>query len=730
MFDPSNPTKRELFDFGITSSRSRASRVRQHVHCDSCYSRRCRARVEAGVCCAFIPCRLHCGALFHLCKEEDHLLLCPNVRVPCLNVGYGCPLHLPRSLQTAHLLVCPASLVCCSMEWNRWPTNDAFSYPNTELHENLLKEREQDDCLDLALALKDQEHLFHSLKMKKLFPELIQSVEEEEKEEMRKEEERRKERQKQKKAALEKEAAERAAAREAWESFNSYDFQSVNGKENEDEDEDEDTSAEEEYGQEPVLSQEEREALARSRGLNADVLESYNAWEHMFSMEMGGCRETEGAPGAGRGQGPAKGRGRGLGTLTEEETEACTGASSYCKQGSSSSTSNSSCPTGQLKKRFIYEHLEPMKIITVRTFKIPTSFSARQGRIRNPGFYKRKSQAVDTSDLGVAPEEMPVWEEVNATLLCSLEKEQRGHMIAESVCTDGLLHDEGTQTYSFLSAPFWSSTSLADLTAAKPLELHLQLQVESVTSRHHKASSAFTFLCGHTFQRREYGQHYKNVHSDIQMGVNGWFEQRCPLAYLGCTFSQKRMQPSTHEATVSYNEDLGCFSLHPTVPAPQLSKSSESASTTQKKRGGGEKEDRLSSLPYEVLCHMASFLDSLSLSQLALVSKLMRQVCSSLLQERGMVSLHWERTTDPHGRVKWRVKHKVWQFSTLFSPVDTWCFKNVLPMSEHLKVCPYYERESRTDKIHLPPIRKEVHSNTSCKGPTLVSLFQQKRIMM
>jgi len=51
--------------------------------------------------------------------------------------------------------------------------------------------------------------------------------------------------------------------------------------------------------------------------------------------------------------------------------------------------------------------------------------------------------------------------------------------------------------------------SLADLTAKKPLELHLQLQVESVTGRHHKANSAFTFLCGNTFQRREYGKHYK-----------------------------------------------------------------------------------------------------------------------------------------------------------------------------------------------------------------------------
>lgn len=45
---------------------------------------------------------------------------------------------------------------------------------------------------------------------------------------------------------------------------------------------------------------------------------------------------------------------------------------------------------------------------------------------------------------------------------------------------------------------------------------------------------------------------YRNVHSDIQTSLSGWFEQRCPLSYLGCTYSQRRFQPSTHKATVSY----------------------------------------------------------------------------------------------------------------------------------------------------------------------------------
>ncbi|KAF3705701.1 F-box only protein 40 Muscle disease-related protein [Channa argus] len=708
------------------SHRSRAARVRQHVHCDSCYSRRCRARVEASVCCAVTPCRLHCGALFHLCKEEDHLLLCPNVRVPCLNAEYGCPVQLPRSSQAAHLQVCPASVVCCSMEWNRWPVNDAHSHPNTELHENLLREKEQGGSLDLPMALKDQDCLFHSIKMRKLFPELTQSVEEEEKEEERKEEKRRKEKERQKKAALEKEAAGRAAANEVkWQSFNTFRISSPNEKDSEDEDNEVEDEAVANY----ELTQEEREALARAE-VDAELLQNYNAWEHMFSMEMGGCREA----GAGRGEAPTKGKGDNMATRKEEHIADDCKSSNPLTQASRASSSSSGL-TAKPRKKFVYGHLEPMKIITVRTFKVPTSFCAKQGRIRNPGFYKRKSEAVDTRDLGVAAEEMPVWEDVQASLLCSLEKEQRGHLIAESLSTDGLLQDEGTQTFNFLSAPFRRNTSLADLTAGKPLELHLQLQAESVTSRHNKASSAFTFLCGHTFQRREYGKHYKNNHSDIQMGVNGWFEQRCPLAYLGCTYSQQRFQPSTQKSTVSYNEELGCFCLHPTIPVPlsdAVQSSSVDSSTSHWNRGGLAARGKvsLSLLPYEVLCHMASFLDSLSLSQLALVSRLMRQVCSSLLQERGMVTLHWERKTcSDHGAI-WRVKQKVWQFSTLFSPVDTWCFRDMPSMSEHLKECPYYVKEARGGKIHLPCIRDEVRTNTNYKAPTLVSLFQKKRVVM
>lgn len=124
-----------------------------------------------------------------MCKEGEHALLCPNEKVPCLNAAFGCPIIMPRSWQAGHLQVCPASVVCCSMEWIRWPADEAYANthldvhaPTHTLHENLLKEQKAGEQLDLAMALDDQRHLYARMKMKTLYPEMIEKVEGEEEE--------------------------------------------------------------------------------------------------------------------------------------------------------------------------------------------------------------------------------------------------------------------------------------------------------------------------------------------------------------------------------------------------------------------------------------------------------------------------------------------------------------------------------------------------------------------
>uniref|UniRef100_A0A8C6NNQ5 F-box protein 40 n=1 Tax=Nothobranchius furzeri TaxID=105023 RepID=A0A8C6NNQ5_NOTFU len=699
------------------SRRSRASRLQQHLHCDSCFSLRCRSRVEASTSCAVSPCRLLCGAVFHLCKEEDHLLLCPNVRVPCLNAAYGCLVQLPRSSQAAHLQVCPASAVCCSMEWLRWPVDDTNPHSFNSLQDNVMMQREeQGDALDVAMALADQSDLYSRLKMKPLYPELTEEE-------------------------VQDEGMEETAA---------------GGLENRSEGVVENCETETNAA----------ETAAAIKGHGSVInLEKYNLFEMMFNMEKGACAlAQENLENPKQTQKPGDKEKAQSGGSSWKQKDANTASSAAVPPHDTSKTGLAPWQEGVLErlgqeltpqeynmymvhhgrmllafgqieactpreKDFVYGSLEPIPVQTLHSFKVPDSYRYRR-RIHlyeTAGRVQTEPRGVDTSHLDINQDD---WfgDEAAATLLGYAEQAVMGHKISETKGSDGLYVDVGTQTHFFRSAPFAGKTTLADVMENKPLKLLLQFQAESVSTRNNKASCVFTFLCGHTFLRREFATHYRNVHSDIQMCLSGWFEQRCPLAYLGCTYSHRRFHPSTHEATVTYNQQLKCFNLRPKVE-PCLDKSSPGSSadssmaqmkSTSQAEGG---EDSLSSLPYEVLVHMASFLDSLSLFQLALVSRLMRQVCSSLLQERGMVTLRWEKISSSHGS-KWRAK-PVWEFSHLFSSVDSWHMAGLTSISAHLKVCPYYQTSDQSKPVPLPSMSEE--AGRHLKSQSLIKHFPEKR---
>ncbi|CAL8265650.1 unnamed protein product [Merluccius merluccius] len=693
----------------------RTAAQRLHVHCESCYSRRCRARLEASRCCALAPCPLLCGALFHLCKEEEHSLLCPNQRVPCLNAAYGCPLTLTRGARAAHLRSCPASVVCCSMEWLRWPTDNTHPHHLGALQEEVLKkekeERGQGGALDLAMALADQSVLYGRLKMKPLYPELTAGEEEGEEQVEGRNEGRVVE-----PVTVENGNGVVAATHQA----------AVAGLSDE-------SAAGEKATEDADAGQRSRTGITKATS---------NLCDMMFSMERGGCAAAQS-------------------NLRVSKQEAKTGGGAVEGDGSKKVTSGPSQDTSKMglapwqegvmerlgqeltpqefnmylvhhgrmlltfgqihactprEKDFVYGSLEPIPLQSLRSFKVPESYRyKRRVQMTYDATVRLKSEerAVDTSDLDIKEED---WhsDEAETTLLGYAELEVMGHKISETKGMEGHYVDVGTQTHSFRTAPFTRTTTLEEVTAGGPAKLLLQLQAGSVSSRNNKASSAFTFTCGHSFHRSEFPRHFRNVHSDIQTCVSGWFEQRCPLAYLGCTYSQRRFQPSTHKATVTYNRELSCLNLCPGDGRP---------TAPQGGRPGGE--DSLSALPYEVLCHVAGFLDSLSLSQLALVSRLLRDVCSSRLRDRGMVSLRWQKKTYSHGGAKWRAK-PVWEFSHLFSTVDSWHFADIPPISAHLKVCPYYKPSLSHKPVALAGMNVEKQGGTA-ERQTLVNHIMRNR---
>ncbi|XP_042523529.1 F-box only protein 40 [Dipodomys spectabilis] len=671
----------------------------QHRHCEGCINRHCHVPVEPSISCLVISCRLLCGATFHMCKEAEHELLCPLEQVPCLNSEYGCPLSMSRHKLAKHLQVCPASVVCCSMEWNRWPNVDS----ETILHENIMKENPSEECLDTALALQDQKVLFRSLKMVELFPETRDTTEEE---------------------PMNGEAS--------WEELGGAvggtDVRSaphgclsvMNGEMME-------------------LSQEEREMLAKTKeGMD---LVKFGKWENMFSKEhaasaltgSAGMCENKSRNGGGKerssgGNDSADTKDASRGTTAQEDQKQQEFAAAmemtgfapwqdgvlerlktavdpkdynmYLVHNGRMLIHFGQMPACTPKERdFVYGNLEAQEVKTVYTFKVPVSYCGKRARLGDAMLRCRPSEhkAVDTSDLGVTVEDLPKSDLIKTTLQCALERELKGHVISESRSIDGLFMDFATQTYNFEAEQFSSGTVLADLlNTGNPGGLHVELHSECVTRRHNKSSSAFTFTCNKFFRRDEFPLHFKNVHTDIQSCLNGWFQHRCPLAYLGCTFVQNHFRPPGPKAKVIYSQELKTFAIKPEV-APEL----DEGRNNHLSGHGGKSQNSLTSLPLEVLQYIAGFLDSISLSQLSQVSMLMKNICATLLQERGMVLLQWKKKRYSHGGTSWKVHRQIWQFSSLFSKIKSWEFNEVTSMSEHLKACPFNIIEHKTDPIRL-----------------------------
>lgn len=122
-----------------------------HRHCFTCWDlRHCKETLS----CPVLDCPAGCGARYHQCKQEEHALLCALEPVPCLNAEFGCDREMPRRDRASHLPACPASLLVCTQEWNRWPLHCRDRNKTVPFRQrNPRAERGQ---LDYELALRDQ----------------------------------------------------------------------------------------------------------------------------------------------------------------------------------------------------------------------------------------------------------------------------------------------------------------------------------------------------------------------------------------------------------------------------------------------------------------------------------------------------------------------------------------------------------------------------------------------
>uniref|UniRef100_A0A8C5I6A6 F-box only protein 30-like n=1 Tax=Gouania willdenowi TaxID=441366 RepID=A0A8C5I6A6_GOUWI len=586
----------------------------EHVHCLSCFNHRCVLRPEPGVSCDVINCPLLCGAVFHSCKAAEHQMLCALTRIPCLNSGYGCPAVLARNQMYAHLEVCPAGVVCCTMEWNRCPVSclDYTSY------ESLSRGVEEAEQLDMALALQDQRTLLESLKVVSIAPSSqeeplvtesadgINGLDEEPFSELYE--------------ATVETARTLAAA---------LDLVSSSG----------------ELGRECANAE---VTLIKSRRSGQRSLQ--NRSEDQPGSELEGLTQRFCLPSEETGFNSTLGAGAPSTGEVEHEKNA--------------DASEEEVDFADLMILPVGHEGATMEKKVPDRRKLDTE--SESDRVLYRPRPKRFHKSVDTSDLQQDDDPLGLGEIdlITAALLFCLEESRECRRISDTVYVDSHRVDFGTQTFTFPAAILVTNTRVGDMASASACD----------------HAHTFPFVCGQSFRRDQFSSHFINVHGDIHAGLNGWMEHRCPLAYYGCTFSQRRFYPSTLGAKVVHDKHLRSFGVQPcpTVAPPTNSQSYQ-----------------FSRLPMEIMWHIAGFLDSFSLYQLSLVSRTMREVCASRLQTRGIVELQWVQ------RPCLGPKGTVWRFSTAFSPVSWWGFSDIPSMSNHLKKCPFNTVEHRTEAVPL-----------------------------
>ncbi|XP_020787389.1 F-box only protein 30a [Boleophthalmus pectinirostris] len=693
-----------------------------HPHCLKCINRRCMVRTEIGVSCDLMGCPLVCGAVFHSCKLEEHRLLCPYERLPCLNSGFGCPFTIARIKMAQHLEICPASIVCCTMEWNRWPV----SYADRKSYENLSKDFDEVEQLDMALALQDQRMLLESLKVTTTIS----------KNGEKKDEESDKMATSSNETAVEMEQDEPynelyktsvETSRSLAAAFdiltNSKEIEIVNNINGADSDKNERESGDV-YGAEGGRNVDMQDSdsldsdceLGAVGGVDCAVGTDDNPIDWADESEFVDILfdENENVN-----EEPPQDNGE---VLVDDYLPIVAIEPPVVPRHAPLPVPMPFLFSDNLVRNNFLQHLPSelryrclerklQNVEVLRGISMFT-FNGRRALLSDPYLFRAKMEdkSVDTSDLEVADDPMGLHgiDLITAALLFCLGDSPGGRGISDSRFVDGYHIDFGTQTFSFPSAILATNTMVGDIASASACDhaspqlcnpspfhtLRLDLVLECVARYQTKQRSMFTFVCGQLFRRDEFSSHFKNVHGDIHAGLNGWMEQRCPLAYYGCTYSQRRFCPQVQGFRIIHDRHLGSFGVQPGVPL----RNGENG----RRHGHKFSSDQFSGLPFEVLQHVASFLDSFSLCQLSRVSRTMREVCASLLQMRGMVVLLWEKRRREDGSPSWQITDKVWRFSTAFGTVNEWKFANIASMADHLKKCKFNTIARREEAIPLP----------------------------
>lgn len=523
-----------------------------HSHCDNCIKiTKCRYKNARDAACPIISCKEGCGFRFHRCKSDEHQLLCANEKILCINHNFGCPAFLPRKDLSKHISRCPASVIHCYIEWNRWPiyTRDRkLTQPVTYSLDT--------QQLDVALTLRDQRML-----------------------------------------------------EELW-----------------------------------TVTRKTRCTLRNSltRKYPAVPLKPY-CGAHIHEPKENGAPTGSSS----------------TSSLITPQTVSDDDSDSSPWQMTKSPPGLQSSVCARLNGRSL-SHLKNCK------YNHQNNHFNHDNHVNN--HHQNQRSYRDNSPLDSLSDRLA---SISAEELdCDKKVRQFSNFGDES------------QPFGTIPKPpiLPNNTSLS-----------LDLNLNSIAPFQAKPKLMYTFRCAQEFRRDEYGSHNQNFHDDILGSINGWMEHRCPLWQYGCNFVQRRIHPYPVGTRITFSPVVESFG-HIMNPDCDNNKPSDVS---------------LLSLPYEILRQICSLLDGFSLNNLSMTCSRMREICSSLLEKRGVVILQWERRVSKDSTLHWVVGSKKWAFSTNFTEIKNWYFDEKHDVLNHIRHCPHNEIIQRTEPIALPAMKNE-----------------------
>jgi len=587
-------------------------------HCHTCFNvKKCTMTRGDKDACPVVTCTTQgCDWKFHGCKQKEHKELCPLERVQCLNLEYGCEMEMQRKDIVVHLPKCPANVITCSQEWNRWPLHCRERWKTIPFQ--VRNPRAESGQLDYELAVRDKKMVGEFYKVPRKT-----------------------------KLALRNNLTRRNPALplppHTNRKKNPTDKSLKSLKE----------SVKFEVGDENILdravygvakiflkNQQQQEkrwkedvdhAIARTgkpvpkRYWEFPELEKGNIHKHCAYCFNIDCDKHK----------------RFMDSEDEDEddewSECCQMVNCQWKCGAvyhhcKASEHKMICPLYEEEGEFDWMHRDGIKIVS-------------------------KVKKLPPPPLKQFPD------------------------LLQGPTVDIVSHTSGgTSRFTRCKIPP-APPPPANLTKT----MRFDIKIETVTRLQQKPRAMFTFLCAQEFRRDQWESHCRNVHSDIHGGLNNWIEARCPLSSYGCGFSTRRIYPGEDKRSkIVFSQDINSFGIRPgsddMIPGP------DGCLT-------------LTDLPLELLQLVFSFLDSWSLSNLALVSVRCRELVAGLLDTKGCVALQWEKQdNEGMGTASWIVAYRRWFFSSHFTPVNNWGFNADGAVTEHLKTCPF-----NIKTVHMKP---------------------------